>query len=200
MSRSLTTAEIDTFISEVSTTRTNEGVFPGHPSERRRLIARSAIRIFAITVGMLVLYAFVPVPGSSGAAAVLGMIGGLLVFLGLTGWQLHSIVRAEHPVLRAIEVATLALALLVVVFAFTYLTLSRADPGSFSEHLDRVDAMYYTVSTIATVGLGDITPTSEAARILLTFQMLFDLALIAGLVRLIVLATRTGLRRRDIDA
>jgi voltage-gated potassium channel len=97
-------------------------------------------------------------------------------------------------------VVALALALLVVVFAFTYLTLSRADPASFSEQLDRVDAMYFTVSTVATVGLGDITPTSEATRILLTFQMLFDLALIAGLVRLVILATRTGLRRRNIDA
>src|SRR6187549_1772693 len=136
-----------------------EGVLPGHPAVRRRLIARTGLRVFGLTLGMLALYAFVPVPGSSGAAA-----------------------------------------LLVVVFAFTYLTLSRADPASFSEQLDRVDAMYYTVSTVATVGLGDITPASEAARILLTFQMLFDLALIAGLVRLVILATRTGLRRQNIDA
>jgi voltage-gated potassium channel len=177
-----------------------EGVLPGHPRERRRLIARSGLRILATTMGMFVLYAFVPVPGSSGAAALLGMIGGLLVFVGLLGWQLHTIVRAEHPVLRAIEVVAFALPLLVVVFAFTYLTLSRADPASFSEHLDRVDAMYYTVSTVTTVGLGDITPTSVGARILVTFQMLFDLMLIAGLVRLVILATRTGLRRQSIDA
>ena len=177
-----------------------EGVLPGHPRERRRLIARSGLRILATTLGMFVLYAFVPVPGSSGAAALLGMIGGLLVFVGLIGWQLHTIVRAEHPVLRAIEVVAFALPLLVVVFSFTYLTLSRADPASFSEHLDRVDAMYYTVSTVATVGLGDITPTSVGARILVTFQMLFDLMLIAGLVRLVILATRTGLRRQSIGA
>lgn len=178
-----------------------EGVLPGHPRERRRLIARSGLRILATTLGMFVLYAFVPVPGrSSGAAALLGMIGGLLVFVGLIGRQLHTIVRAEHPVLRAIEVVAFALPLLVVVFAFTYLTLSRADPASFSEHLDRVDAMYYTVSTVTTVGLGDITPTSAGARILVTFQMLFDLILIAGLVRLVILATRTGLHRQSMGA
>jgi voltage-gated potassium channel Kch len=178
-----------------------EGVLPGHPRERRRLIARSVIRVLATALGMFLLYAFVPVPGSSGAAAaILGMIGGLLVFVGLVGWQVHSIVRAEHPILRAIEVVSLALPLLVVVFAFTYLALSRADPASFSEHLDRIDAMYFTVSTVTTVGLGDITPTSSGARILVTFQMLFDLVLIAGLVRLIILATRTGLRRQSPDA
>lgn len=177
-----------------------EGVLPGRPGERRRLIARSGRRIFATTLGMFILYAVVPVPGSSGAAALLGMIGGLLVFVGLIGWQLHTIVRAEHPVLRAIEVVAFALPFVVVVFAFTYLALSRADPASFSEHLDRVDAMYFTVSTVATVGFGDITPTSAGARILTTFQMLFNLTLIAGLVRLVILATRTGLRRQSTDA
>ena len=83
--------------------------------------------------------------------------------------------------------------------SFTYLTLSRAEPQSFSEDLGRVDAMYYTVSTVATVGFGDITPDSTAARVVVTFQMLLDLALIAGLVRLVVLATRTGLRRQNVD-
>ena len=59
--------------------------------------------------------------------------------------------------------------------------------------------MYYTVSTISTVGFGDIAAQSDAARALVTLQMLFDLALIAGLVRLIILATRTGLQRRHVS-
>jgi hypothetical protein len=175
----------------------NSSVLPGHPRERREVLARSILRILAIVTGMLLLYAFVPVPGSSGVAAVLEMIAGLVVFLVLVAWQLRTIVRADHPVLRAIEAIALALPLLLIIFAFTFLTLSRADPGSFSEHLDRVDAMYYTVSTLATVGFGDITPTSAGARIIVTFQMLLDLALVAGLVRLIILATRTGLQRRS---
>lgn len=149
---------------------------------------------------MLLLYAFVPIPGTSGAVAVLGMIAGLALFVVLVGWQLHTIMRAEHPVLRAVEAVAFALPLLIVVFAFTYLTISRSDPQSFSEHLSRVDAMYFTVSTVSTVGLGDITPTSAGARIIVTFQMLFDLALLAGLVRLVILATRTGLRRKEGEA
>lgn len=163
------------------------------------MLARSGLRILGIVLGMLVLYAVVPVPGSSGAAALIGMVAGLMFFVVLVGWQLHTIVRAEHPVLRAVETIAFALPMLVVVFAFTYLTISRADPQSFSEHLDRVDAMYFTVSTVSTVGLGDITPVSAGARIVVTFQMLFDLALLAGLVRLVILATRTGLRRKGVE-
>jgi voltage-gated potassium channel len=163
------------------------------------LLARAALRIFAIALGMLLLYALVPVPGTSGAVALLGMLAGLLAFVVLVGWQLRAIVRAEHPVLRAVEGVAFALPMLVVIFAFTFLTISHADPQSFSEPLGRVDAMYFTVSTVATVGFGDITPTSAGARMVVTFQMLFDLALLAGLVRLVILATQTGLRRQEAE-
>lgn len=178
----------------------NGRVLPDHPQERRRVLVRSALRILGIALGMFLLYAIVPVPGTSGAAALLGMVVGLVLFVLLVGWQLHTIVRAEHPVLRAAEVVVFALPMLVVIFAFTFLTISRADPQSFSEPLNRVDAMYFTVSTLATVGFGDVTPASPGARIVVTFQMLFDLALLAGLVRLVVLATRTGLRRQEAES
>lgn len=175
------------------------GALPEHPRERRQLLLRSGLRILGIVLGMLVLYAVVPIPGSSGAVAVIGMVIGLMLFVALVGWQLRTIARAEHPVLRAVEAIASVLPMLLVVFAFTYLTISRADPPSFSESLNRVDAMYFTVSTVSTVGLGDITPISPGARIVVTFQMLFDLALLAGLVRLVVLATRTGLRRQGVE-
>jgi len=115
----------------------------------------------------------------------------------LIGLQIRTIVRAEHPVLRAFEVVAFAVPLLVAVFAFTYLSLSRQEAMSFTEHLDRVGALYYTVSTLSTVGFGDIAAKSDAARILVTVQMLFDLALIGVLVRLLILVTRAGLRRQS---
>ena len=151
-----------------------------------------------MTVALLALYVFVPVPGSSGRAVLVRLIAGLVIFLVLVGWQIRTILRAEHPVLRAVEVVAFALPLAIVVFAFAYLSLSRAEATSFSERLDRVGALYYTVSTISTVGFGDITANSDDARILVTLQMLLDLALIAGLVRLVILATRVGLHRRGV--
>jgi voltage-gated potassium channel len=163
------------------------------------VLVRTALRLLGIALGMLLVYALVPVPGTSGAAALFGMVVGLLFFVVLVGWQLRTIVRAEHPVLRAAEVIVFVVPMLVVIFAFTFLTISRADPQSFSEPLGRVDALYFTVSTLATVGFGDITPTSAGARMVVTFQMLFNLALLAGLVRLVVLATRTGLRRQEAE-
>ena len=172
---------------------------PGDSRERRRLIVRSALRIFVAAGALLVLYALVPIPGASGSGALVGLILGLLVFVGLVGWQLRAIARAANPVMRAVEVVALTLSLLALVFAFTYVSVSRADPAAFSEELNRVDALYYTVTTISTVGYGDIAPVSSAARILVTIQLAFDIALIAGVVRLLVLATRTGLERRTSE-
>jgi voltage-gated potassium channel len=172
-------------------------ILPGDPRERRRLVVKSALRILAATAALLALYALVPIPGASGIGALIGLIIGLLVFVGLVGWQLRAIAGAENPVLRAVEVVALALPLLTVVFAFTYVSISDADPAAFSEPLNRVGALYYTVVTLSTVGYGDISPVSDAARILVTIQLAFDIALIAGLARVLVLATRTGLQRRS---
>jgi Ion channel len=135
--------------------------FPADPRERRRVVGRTLLRSLAVTVGLLLLYAFVPVPERFGLGALLGLTVGLVVFVILVGWQIRAIVRAEHPVLRAVEVLAFAVPLLVVVFAFTYLSLSRADSGSFSEHLSRIDAMYYTVSTTCTVGFGGLSGRSR---------------------------------------
>jgi Ion channel len=173
-------------------------VLPGDPRERRRLIVGSSLRILVATAGLLVLYALVPIPGTSGAGALVGLIVGLVVFVALVGWQIRAIAGAQNPLMRAVEVIALALPLLSLVFAFTYLSVSRADPVAFSEHLNRVDALYFTVSIISTVGFGDIAAVSGAARILVTVQMAFDLALIAVLVRFVVLATRAGLQRRGL--
>jgi voltage-gated potassium channel len=50
----------------------------------------------------------------------------------------------------------------------------------------------------STVGFGDLAANSDAARALVTVQMLVDLALVGGLVRLVMLAARMGLHRQDV--
>jgi voltage-gated potassium channel len=177
----------------------NGTVLPADTSQRRRMLVATTLRICATTAGLLLLYVLVPVPGTSGAQALLGMVAGLTVFLVLVGWQIRTIVRADHPVLRAVEAVAVALPVLIGAFSFTYLSLSRADATSFSEQLERVDALYFTVTMISTVGFGDIVASSDAARILVTVQMLVDIALLAGLARLVVLATRTGLHRQSLS-
>ena len=54
--------------------------------------------------------------------------------------------------------------------------MSTLGTGNFSqEDLSRTDALYFTVTVFSTVGFGDISPTSESARLVVSGQMILDL-------------------------
>jgi hypothetical protein len=72
-----------------------------------------------------------------------------------------------------------ALMLLIVVFASFYVVLARA-PGQFSGLNSRTDSLYFTVTTLATVGFGDIFASGQSARIVVLLQIMFDLVIVAG--------------------
>ena len=50
------------------------------------------------------------------------------------------------------------------------------------EHYGPVDAFYMTVTTMATVGFGEIHPFSEAGRLFVSFYILYNLVVVAYLV------------------
>jgi hypothetical protein len=71
--------------------------------------------------------------------------------------------------------------------------------SNFSEPLTRTDALYFTVTVFATVGFGDITAKTEAARLVVTGQMIVDLVAIGLAVKVIVGAVKQGRQRQPVD-
>jgi voltage-gated potassium channel len=163
---------------------------------RRRLLALALLRAGLSATALVVLYYVLPLDGSGGTRVALGLIVGLLVFVGLVAVQIWQIARSDYPRLRAIQALSSALPLFLVVFASAYFLLDRAQPGSFSESLNRTDGLYYTITVFSTVGFGDIVPHSEPARITTMVQMLADLAVIGVVARLLVSAVSSGLQRK----
>jgi hypothetical protein len=106
--------------------------------------------------------------------------------------QVHAIMTANFPDLRAIEAVIVAFAVFIVLFALLYLGVSQSSPSNFSEPLDRVNTLYFTVTILATVGFGDIVARSDLARLIVTVQMLLDLALIAIVVRVFFSVARAS--------
>lgn len=135
----------------------------------------------------------------SGTLAAVEIILGGLLFAVVVAVEVRAIVRARYPVLRAVETAVVALFLFLVVFAATYLTMSHVDTAAFSEPLDRTAALYFAIVTLGTVGYGDIAPVGHAARLVVSLQVLLDLAFLAVLVRVVVSAARRGLTR-DVES
>jgi len=61
---------------------------------------------------------------------------------------------------------------------------------------DAHDALYFTVTVFSTVGFGDITAKTEAARLVVTGQMITDLVTIGLAVKVIVGAVKQGRQRQ----
>jgi hypothetical protein len=143
---------------------------------------------------MVAVYVTAPLgqrPVGSIAAQLLLELAALVLVLV---WQIRSVGRSPHPVLRGVESLVVTVPLLVLTFAATYVVVDHNSPGSFSEALSRLDAAYFSVTVLATVGFGDITPLTEAARSLVMAQMLVDLAFVGLVAKVLVGAVR---RRRD---
>jgi voltage-gated potassium channel len=167
--------------------------------EQRRVVGRSAARILLSIVLLIALYGALPAADQTGLGTLVKLIVGLLIFGAVLGWQVLKIMGAEHPELRAAEALAIAVPIVLIVFAFTYLSLSHFKPASFSEPLDHVGAMYFTITVVSTVGFGDIVAKSHAARILVSFQIMLDLVLLVGIVRAVFFAAQVGVRRRQTE-
>jgi Ion channel len=81
--------------------------------------------------------------------------------------------------------------LFLLLFASTYVVRARFPPPT-SEPLTRTGALYFTVTVFATVGFGDITDKTEAARLVVTGQMIVALVAVGLAVKVIVGAVKRG--------
>ncbi len=170
-----------------------------HPSTAdRRHVLLAVIRILVATTALLIVYFSFPLNERDnltlGAVAI---VVGLAVFVAFFSRQLRQIRQADYPVLRATEGIAMVGTVFVTAMASVHYVLAQADPSSYTEHLSRLDALYFTVTTIATVGFGDITPTSATTRAVTTGQMVLGLILVGAGVRLLLnVAQQTAAERR----
>ncbi|MFE0465182.1 potassium channel family protein [Kitasatospora sp. NPDC058965] len=113
--------------------------------------------------------------------------------------QVRLVVMQSDRGRPALVIAAVS-ALALFIFSATYVSLSR-QPGEFNGLHTRLDALYFTVVTMATVGYGDITPTGQASRIVVILQIGYTLVfLAAGFTALSQqLRSRVGHRMADRD-
>ena len=122
--------------------------------------------------------------------------GVLLVIVVLTVQTLVTL-RSRYPLLRSVEAMATTIPLFLVVFSTTHYLINGLDPGSYSEPMTRFDALYFTMTTFATVGFGDITPVSVPARFVTLLQMIGGLILVGVVARVLISAARLREDRRS---
>jgi len=153
-------------------------------------IVRAVLRAVGSTAVLVALYYLLPLDHTARWHAITILVIGLAALIGLIAFQVRSIIASPYPGLRALEALATSVPLFVLLFASTYIVMASMSAGSFSQPLTRINALYFAVTVFATVGFGDITPVSQAARLTVTVQMVCDVIVIAVVIRLILEAAR----------
>jgi voltage-gated potassium channel len=167
------------------------------PAKRRQLIFWAAARSVLIAAVLVVLYYVLPLDRRWDSDTAVRLLIGLLVFAGVVVWGVRIIAGSRYPGVRAVEALALILPFFLLLFASTYFVMERNSAASFTQPLTRTDALYFTVTVFSTVGFGDITAKSEAARIVLIVQMLADLVFLGAVLRVVLGAVQRGRERRS---
>jgi hypothetical protein len=166
---------------------------PGAAGAAEQSYRHLAMTLVLVVVATAVYFA-VPVPGRMKEFwwAVLFGIG--TAVLGLL------IVVAIRRLLRAGEgarIRALVLLLVLAVLWFSWCDRSVAVlPGQFADMNTKTDALYFTVSTLSTVGFGDVHATGQLARAAVTVQIVFNLVFIGLAVGTLSGFVRTRATRR----
>ncbi len=146
------------------------------------------LRSFAPTLllmaGLITLYSLMPfggrwwmVTGLIGLASVAAVIPFVVKRLG-------RLQVSDRPIYDAVQVLALSVTVLVLGFSALYESMSTQH-GNFSGIDSKIDSVYFVVTTLATVGYGDIHPVTDSARLIVTLQIIFNLLFLGGVVRII---------------
>lgn len=168
---------------------------PASSRPSRGRVVLVAVRAAATTATLVLVYFVLPLSTRPDAVTLVLLVAGLVALGVLIVWQTRAIVRARHPGLRAVETLAVVIPAFLLLFAAGYFLASQAQPESFSEPLDRVDALYFTITVFATVGFGDISPVAAGTRMVVAVQMLADLVILGFVLQAIVGAARRGIAR-----
>lgn len=156
-----------------------------------------AVRVVAVLLAGLLGFYVLPVDVSDAAFVPRGIVCAAAV-AGLA-WlftrQIRAQVRASDDSGVRLESLYYLLSLTVFTFAFAYYFLAEARAGEFAGLATRTDALYFTVTTMVTVGFGDVHAQGQLARGLVTAHMVFDVVFVSAFVSVLTARVRRRAER-----
>jgi hypothetical protein len=142
--------------------------------ERRQAVVASLL--------LLVAYFVVPVePDVNGLRLALRTLGTAVLVLTVvrlvTGQVRRQLTDDVEP--RSAWHLAVALVAGVLTFALADYVIAISDPDQFVNLRTRIDALYFAVATLTTIGYGDVHANGQFARIAVCAQMVFSIGVIA---------------------
>ncbi|MEE9311831.1 MAG: ion channel [Planctomycetota bacterium] len=119
-----------------------------------------------------------------------GRLVGLAFSIQLAAVTIRHVVSDSHYVLDRYFGAATGYFMLGLAFADVYLLISYLVPESFSHAGGGIfnwgDAMYFSLTTLTTLGYGDVHPVSPVARMVAALEAVFGVLYLAMLVSMFI--------------
>jgi len=159
-------------------------------------------RLLAVTALLVVFYFLVPVSSDPRGGLALRTVLALAAFVALGAVVLVQVRHVVADSERHLDGLLLAMALVWVVFSLAFYIISRHEPAEIAGLHTRLDALYFTASTILTIGFGDIHAAGQTSRALVLVQMAFDVVFVTAAAHLVSrrLRSRAVARSRQAGA
>ena len=155
-------------------------------ARRLRRMVRVLIQIAGLAILALVIYFVIPLDRHHAE-----LVAGALVIVATFALVPMAIRRArrvltsDQPVLLAAQSLAITLTLLIVSFSSIYFVLGAEHEGQINGVHTKIDALYFTITILSTVGFGDVTATGQGARVLVSIQMIVNLVFLAVAIRVL---------------
>ncbi len=159
---------------------------PNHPL--MHLLTQTAIVLGLLTAGYYVLPRKIALSDPMFLLRTAVVAGALGLLVWLYRIQDRRSRRLQSAQFVRIERLLSVLYLLVLGFALLYTVVDQLDGSTFVGVTDRTSALYFSLTIVSTVGLGDVHPGNGLGQLLVSGQMLFDVVFLGTALRILTSA------------
>jgi voltage-gated potassium channel len=147
-------------------------------------VRRMWLRHGFVVFGLVLVFYTLPLGPLDSLGRTALSVGLTLLGVGVLGWAITAQLRRQLADDPDVELHSLVmlLELVAIVFALGYYLLDVTTPGEIAGLRTRTDALYFTLSTLTTIGFGDVHPAGQVARVMVIVQMVFDVVFVAAVV------------------
>ena len=163
---------------------------PQLASSPRSTLRKAGLTVLTVVVP-LVVYFVLPLDSEFGEfVAALLVIAAAASLIPISIRQAQMVLTSPDPLFDAMRCIVSALVFLVVAFSAAYFVLAANFDGQITGLETKLDAIYFTITILATVGFGDISATGQTARGIVSGQMVVNFAVLAVALRVITWALK----------
>ena len=155
------------------------------------------LRLTGVLVLILTLYFAVPVDTKPHAENAVRVLLSVVVLGGLAVGMVRQLRLHLDDASRKLDGLVIGIVLVVVVFAYAFYVLDKQSPGEIDGMQTRLDSLYFAMTTMTTIGTGDVHAAGQVARGLVLVQMVFNVLFVATAATLLTTRIRTAAEIRS---